>query len=166
MPRLNDAELSAAATNGQDTAMAARQQWMGTLAKAKGGEVAQKFAELGPIPDYAVVRPCEIGAIMVRGRAGGTGSPFGLGEMTVTRCVVQLKNERSVGHAYISGRDKRHAEKAAVLDAMLQTETWHKQVMDTVVQPLQHIQNDKREQRARKVAATKVEFFTMVRGED
>ena len=56
---------------------------------------------------------------MARGRPGGDGAPFNLGEMTVTRCTVRLE-DGTVGHAYVAGRDMRQAELAAVLDAVLQ----------------------------------------------
>ena len=65
------------------------------------------------------MRGPETGLVMVRGRAGGSGSPFNLGEMTVTRCTVQL-GSGTAGHAYIAGRDERQAELAAVADALLQ----------------------------------------------
>ncbi len=146
--------------------VSARQRWMGALAKADSANLALRLEQLGDIPGYAVVRPAEIGSVMVRGRAGGTGSPFAMGETTVTRCVVQLEAEPRTGHGYIVGRDKRHAENAAVLDALLQTDAWHAAVMETVIEPIETARADALGSRARKVAATKVDFFTVARGED
>ncbi|WP_425406503.1 phosphonate C-P lyase system protein PhnG [Hwanghaeella sp.] len=146
-----------------------RQNWMAVLAKSDPKDLAEKTATLRDLPRYAVIRPAETGSVMVRGRAGGTGSPFNLGEMTVTRCVVQLTGSDDnsvVGHAYVAGRDKGHAENAALMDALLQTSSWHSEVRDNVITPLAQAAKDARLERSGKVAATKVNFFTMVRGEN
>ena len=94
--------------------IAARKAWMGLLARAKPDRLAQLFPEL---PPHDMLRPPEIGAVMVRGRTGATGQPFNLGEMTVTRCALRLASG-AVGHAHVQGRDKAHATRAAVLDAL------------------------------------------------
>ncbi len=65
------------------------------------------------------MRGPEGGLVMVRGRAGGGGAPFNLGEMTVTRCTVRL-GSGLVGHAYVAGREPRRAELAALVDALMQ----------------------------------------------
>ena len=138
-----------------------RQAWMSLLAKATRGRLKALTPDL---PQAKVLRPPEIGAVMVQGRVGGTGSAFNLGEMTVTRCSVQLA-EGVVGHAYVQGRDKDHAMRAAILDALLQTDQ-HVSLHDAVLNPLRAEADAIRGARAGKAAATKVEFFTMVRGED
>ena len=46
---------------------------------------------LGTLPDYRVLRGPEAGLVMVRGRTGGGGAPFNLGEMTATRCTVRTE---------------------------------------------------------------------------
>jgi len=102
--------------------------------------------------------------VMVRARAGGTGQRFNMGEMTVTRCTVRL-DDGTVGHAYVAGRDLRHAELAAVLDALLQNDARREAIEDAVIGPLAAAQQAERASAARKAAATKVDFFTMVRGE-
>src|SRR3546814_16146802 len=62
--------------------------------------------------------------VMVRARAGGTGEQFNLGQMTVTRCALKLAGGDAtpscVGLGYVQGRSTRHAELAAVSDALLQ----------------------------------------------
>ena len=68
---------------------------------------------------YRVLRGPEAGLVMVRGRAGGGGAPFNLGEMTATRCTVRTE-AGFVGHAYVAGRNERQAELAALADALLQ----------------------------------------------
>lgn len=139
----------------------ARRDWMGVLARADAARLADLLPE---VPGHDMLRPPEVGAVMVRGRVGGTGAPFNLGEMTVTRCVLRLACG-AVGHAHVQGRDKRHAVRAAVVDALMQTEQAAR-IDAAVLAPLAQAEVARRATRAAKAAATKVEFFTMVRGED
>jgi alpha-D-ribose 1-methylphosphonate 5-triphosphate synthase subunit PhnG len=111
-----------------------------------------------------MLRQPEIGLVMVRGRMGGTGRRFNLGEMTVTRCAVA--GEGVIGHGYVQGRDKRKAELVARLDLLLQLPRCREDVERRIVEPLAAAERDRREAVARKAAATRVEFFTLVRGED
>jgi alpha-D-ribose 1-methylphosphonate 5-triphosphate synthase subunit PhnG len=97
--------------------------------------------------------------VMVRGRAGGDGEAFNLGEMTVTRCALRLGAH--VGQAYIAGRDHAKARLAALLDAALQDSALHQACMQAVVEPLEAAQQEARAAEARKAAATRVDFFTM-----
>jgi len=138
---------------------------MGLLAKAPAGAVARHWAALGARPEFTWLRAPEIGGVMVRGRMGGTGAPFNMGEMTVTRCALKLTESGAVGHAYVQGRDKAKAEQAALLDALMQTDR-AEAVRQTVLEPLAAELADKAGARAARAAATKVDFFTMVRGED
>ena len=109
------------------------------------------------------MRQPEIGLTMVRGRAGGTGKIFNLGEITITRCVVKF--EETTGFGYVGGRSKRHAELAAVCDGLLQQEDWFEQIRDRVIEPLKAILYQKQAQQQSQTDTTKVEFFTMLRGE-
>ena len=143
---------------------APRQRWLGLMAKAPMGRVATLLDETVTRPAFTWLRAPEVGSTMVRARAGATGSPFNLGEVTVTRCALTLATGE-VGHAYIQGRNKADAEAVAVVDALMQTKaatTLQSHVLDV----LDAEQAAKRDARAAKAAATKVEFFTMVRGED
>ena len=140
---------------------AARKAWMGLLARTAPARLAEHMPDL---PDHTVLRGPEVGAVMVRGRVGGTGQPFNLGEMTVTRCSVRLTSG-AVGHAHVQGRDKAHALRAAVLDALLQTDD-AAELEARILTPLRTAETAARSLRATKAAATKVEFFTLVRGED
>ncbi|PKP75702.1 MAG: phosphonate C-P lyase system protein PhnG [Alphaproteobacteria bacterium HGW-Alphaproteobacteria-6] len=145
-------------TTTDDTA---RKAWMGLLARA----APQRLAELMPdLPDHAVLRPPEVGAVMVRGRAGATGAAFNLGEMTVTRASVRLSGG-VVGHAWVQGRDKAHATRAAVADALMQTDA-AEALRAGVLTVLAAEAGAAQVRRAGKAAATRVEFFTLVRGED
>src|SRR6056297_3395680 len=141
-----------------------RKDWMGLLARAPEGRAAELLDAAVTRPDFAWLRAPEFGSVMVRGRAGGTGAPFNLGEMTITRCALKLTGGE-VGHADIQGRNKADAEAAALVDALMQTGA--ATVMRTkVLGPLEQEQVARRTTRAEKAAATKVDFFTMVRGED
>ncbi|MBL6428522.1 MAG: phosphonate C-P lyase system protein PhnG [Maritimibacter sp.] len=141
----------------------ARQARMGLVAKARPARLAALMDGV-EAPGFDWLRAPEVGGVMVRGRMGGTGAPFNLGEMTVTRCALRLATGE-VGHGYVQGRDKAHAERAALVDALMQTdraEALQAQVLD----PLAEVAVTEKATRAAKAAATKVDFFTMVRGED
>lgn len=145
----------------QPTPKTPRQVWMGILARAK----PQRLAELLPdLPSHDLLRAPEIGAVMLRGRIGGTGQPFNLGEMTVTRCALKLA-DGVVGFGHVQGRDKDHARRAALVDALMQGDQANA-VQASILAPLSHEETQRRNMRAAKAAATRVEFFTLVRGED
>jgi alpha-D-ribose 1-methylphosphonate 5-triphosphate synthase subunit PhnG len=143
----------------------ARRSWIGTLAKAQPAEVEAAFAALGETVPYEWLRRPQTGLVMVRGRAGGTGNPFNLGEMTVTRAALRLA-DGAVGHGYVQGRNHRHAELAAIFDGLLQQDERRAHLLGAVIEPLRRAQDERRRTRSRKAAATKVDFFTMARGEN
>jgi alpha-D-ribose 1-methylphosphonate 5-triphosphate synthase subunit PhnG len=148
-------------------ATAQRQRWMSVLAKANAGEIDSACRPLGTLPHTQWLRKPETGLVMVRGRAGGSGAKFNLGEMPVTRCAVRLNSHDGVmGVAWVQGRDARHAELAARLDALLQVPAHHDRIQRHVIQPLAAMQAARRDLAARKAAATKVDFYTLARGED
>jgi alpha-D-ribose 1-methylphosphonate 5-triphosphate synthase subunit PhnG len=142
----------------------ARKGWMSQLAKAPPARLAALFEATGARPGFTWLRPPEVGGVMLRGRMGGTGAPFNLGEMSVTRCALKLETGE-VGHAYVQGRDKAHAERAALVDALMQTGQ-AEALQAAVLTPLAAERKAAKTARAAKAAATKVDFFTMVRGED
>jgi alpha-D-ribose 1-methylphosphonate 5-triphosphate synthase subunit PhnG len=107
-----------------------------------------------------MLRRPEAGLVMVRGRIGGGGAPFNLGEMTATRCTVRT-DDGLVGHAYVAGRNERLAEVAALADALLQDPQRQTGIMRDVVEPLAAAQQAKRDAVAAKAAATRVQFFAM-----
>jgi alpha-D-ribose 1-methylphosphonate 5-triphosphate synthase subunit PhnG len=142
----------------------ARKAWLGLLAKAPAADVARLWAALRIDPDHAVLRNPEIGSVMVRGRAGAVGAAFNLGEMTVTRTSVRLA-DGTIGHGYVQGRSKDHAHHAALVDALMQTGA--AEAIETgLLAPLRKAMAQRKTDRAAKAAATKVDFFTLVRGED
>ncbi len=95
------------------------ERWMAVLARAEPDALATALGNFADLPPWRVLRGPECGLVMVRGRAGGGGSAFNLGEMAVTRCTVRVAGGE-VGHAYIAGRDRRRAELAAAVDALMQ----------------------------------------------
>lgn len=143
-----------------------RQKRLSDLAKAGEAALAplfDTFCQVHTLPKYVVLRAPEVGTAMVRGRAGATGAPFNLGEMSVTRMSVRL-SDGSVGHGYVQGRSKEAARMVALLDAM--AEAGLADAVDRIVlDPLRAARATKKHHRAAKAEATKVEFFTMIRGE-
>lgn len=135
---------------------------MGVLARTDRAALEQALETLDPAPCWTRLRAPESGMVMVRGRAGGDGAQFNLGEMTVTRCAIRLACG-TVGHAYVAGRDQRKAELAAVFDALLQTETHGPSLRAGIIAAEAARQQATREDALRRAAATKVDFFSMVR---
>ncbi|WP_368415793.1 phosphonate C-P lyase system protein PhnG [Falsiroseomonas sp.] len=140
--------------------IAERQRWMGILARASAAEIERHLADIPAPPPHRRLRGPETGLVMVRGRAGGDGAAFNLGEMTVTRCAVRLEDGR-VGHAYVSGRDAKQAELAALVDALLLDDAARPAITAAVIAPLAAAQDARRTAEARRAAATRVQFFTM-----
>lgn len=141
-----------------------RRQWLSLMAQAPAETLLAHWQALGLEPGHKLLREAEIGSVMVRGRMGGEGDAFNLGEMTVTRCSVAL-DDGTVGHGYIQGRSKAAAVVVALCDALLQTDAGGA-VRDQVLMPLQDGKDSAEHDLKSKAAATKVDFFTMVRGED
>ncbi|NIA71807.1 phosphonate C-P lyase system protein PhnG [Pelagibius litoralis] len=148
-----------------DPAQAARQRWMSVLAKAQLSELESAWKEMPQKPDFDWLRAPETGMVMLRARTGGTGSQFNIGQMTVTRCALRLANG-SAGLGYVQGRSKRHAELAALFDALLQDGTQAADLEVKVITPLQAQQISRRKEASKKANSTKVNFFTLVRGEN
>jgi alpha-D-ribose 1-methylphosphonate 5-triphosphate synthase subunit PhnG len=130
---------------------------MSVLSRADADELGER---LGALPPYRVLRGPEAGLVMVRGRAGGGGAPFNLGEMTTTRCTVRTE-AGFVGHAYVAGRSERRAELAALADALLQDPLRQTALLEDVIEQLAAQQQARRDAVAAKAAATRVQFFAM-----
>ncbi|MFV0423834.1 phosphonate C-P lyase system protein PhnG [Oleidesulfovibrio sp.] len=141
-----------------------RRRWMGILACAPRQALEDAWAAASISVEYNFLRRPETGLVMVRGRACGKGQRFNLGEVTVTRCAVQQGGR--VGHAYVAGRDARHAELAALFDALLQDEGLRDRLKREVLAPLVQIRQARNVAERGCAAATRVNFFTIVRGED
>lgn len=142
-----------------------RQHWMAVLARTDLDALETYWQQLAQPPSYRFLRTPEIGLALVRGRAGGTGAAFNLGEVTLTRCVVELATGAQ-GFGYVRGRSRRHAELAAVFDGLMQEEMQENRDCHGpgLIEPLHRRWLQSREYKSRKAAATKVNFMTMVRG--
>ncbi|WP_245496296.1 phosphonate C-P lyase system protein PhnG [Lichenibacterium ramalinae] len=143
-----------------------RRRAMGALACMPAGLLAQRYAEVtASAPPALAVRGPEVGLVMLRGRAGGGGAPFNLGEASVVRATVRL-GSGEVGHAVILGRDTGRARMAAHLDALWQCPDWRVRIEAEVVAPGLAAEDEAVLDRAEETEATRVDFFTLVRGED
>jgi alpha-D-ribose 1-methylphosphonate 5-triphosphate synthase subunit PhnG len=112
--------------------------------------------------NYRTLRGPDVGLVMLRGRMGSTGNAFNLGEATVTRCTI-ARATGVEGHAYIMGRNTEHASRAALCDALFQE---NPERMKDILTTLEKNLTETHQTTAAKAAATKVDFFTMVRGDD
>jgi len=140
-----------------------RTDWMGLLARSTPEALAARLAGRD-LPPHDWLRPPETGTVMVRGRTGGTGAPFNLGEVTATRCTLRLA-DGTEGHAFVQGRSVAHATRAALVDALMQGAEAG-EIRREVLAPLAEAERARRAERAGKAEATRVEFETMVRGDD
>jgi len=147
----------------QDAAANPRQEAMAVLSHAAPGRLAELWSAWADKPAFHKVRGPETGLVMVRARAGGGGNPFNLGEATVTRATVRLETGE-VGHAYCLGRDGDKALQSALFDALWQRDA--ATVEARVLAPLRAELEAADTRRRDETAATKVDFFTMVRGDD
>lgn len=142
-----------------------RKDMMAVLARATHEELAKAWSDWPQRPDVSPVRGPETGLVMLRGRIGGGGAPFNFGEATVTRATVQLSTGQ-IGHAYALGADADKVRHAAIFDALWQDETARPAVEKQLVDPVRVRLQAEDAQKRDETAATKVDFFTMVRGED
>ncbi len=143
-----------------------RRRSMGALAAMGSAVMAERYAVLASsLPPGSPVRGPEVGLVMLRGRMGGGGAAFNLGEASVVRATVKL-GSGEVGHAVVLGRDAEHALRAAHLDAVWQRPDWRSRIEEAFVAPSLAAEAAETALRAEETEATRVDFFTLVRGED
>jgi alpha-D-ribose 1-methylphosphonate 5-triphosphate synthase subunit PhnG len=142
-----------------------RRAAMALLAQAHTPELAQGLAAVADPLRYVELRPVATGLVMVRGRVGGDGAAFNLGEATVTRAAVRMETGE-VGFSYLMGRNHDKARLAAVCDALWQSERCRDAIERHVLAPIRVRLARERAQTREQAAATRVDFFTLVRGED
>ncbi|GAB4068069.1 phosphonate C-P lyase system protein PhnG [Ancylobacter sonchi] len=144
--------------------IAARQAALATLARARRDELESMLAHLAPLPVAGDLRPAEVGLVMLRGRTGGDGAPFNLGEATVSRAAIRVEGG-ATGFGYRLGRDVAAARHGALIDALWQ-DARRRDAVEAALAPVRaRLATEARTVRA-ETAATKVDFFTLVRGED
>jgi alpha-D-ribose 1-methylphosphonate 5-triphosphate synthase subunit PhnG len=144
---------------------AARRAAIRVLVEAETNELAGLVGDLGPLPAHDNARPPETGLVMVRGRIGGDGAPFNVGEATVSRAAVRIATGE-LGFGYVLGRDQEKARLVALCDALFQCARYRPALEDRVLAPLRARIAAERHQCDARSAATRVDFFTLVRGED
>jgi alpha-D-ribose 1-methylphosphonate 5-triphosphate synthase subunit PhnG len=147
----------------EDRKVARRKAAMAVLARATAVEIAAHLDAID-LPSHQPLREAENGLVMVRGRIGGDGAPFNIGEATVSRAAVRLASGE-VGFGYTLGRDADKARMIALCDALVQSAEFAGPVEKSVIAPLRIAMLAWRNRKAAEAAATRVDFYTMVRGE-
>ena len=142
---------------------ARRKAAMTVLAHADAAQIARHLDAMA-LPPYENLREPENGLVMVRGRIGGDGAPFNLGEATVSRAAVRLATGEG-GFGYTLGRDRQKARMIALCDALVQSDEFADAVEADVLAPLRAVLVAIQDRRAAETAATRVDFYTLVRGE-
>ena len=140
-----------------------RRRALALLARAEPHELAAPLDRFWTALRFRDLKPAEAGLVMLRGRAGGDGGAFNLGEATVARAVVELETGQR-GYGHILGRDLEQARRVAIFDALWQREP--ETVQARVLNPIAARLEASRLKVAGETAATRVDFFTLVRGED
>ena len=142
-----------------------RRAVMAVLAQARREEIEQGLRAAKVPVDCIELRAADSGLVMLRGRVGGDGPPFNLGEATVTRAAVRIGTGET-GIAYILGRDREKARLTALCDALWQSGAHRPAIDRCVLEPIRTRVAAELEQQRARTAATRVDFFTLVRGED
>lgn len=141
-----------------------RENWIGLLGSADPTDLESALEQLNGGCDHICIVGPETGMLMVQAKSDGSNSRFNLGEMTVTKCVLEVKGQH-LGVGWIMGSDLRHAKLAALFDGLLQDPEYHDRLMATLIPRLEKKQRLKADILLKDVSDTKVEFFTLKRGE-
>lgn len=147
----------------ENSLQAQRKAAMAVLAHSETAEISGRLEAIEP-PAHENLRESENGLVMVRGRIGGDGAAFNLGEATVSRAAVRLSTGE-IGFGYTLGRDGAKARMIALCDALLQSDQFAGLVEASVIAPLRAAISAKRDRKSAEAAATRVDFYTLVRGE-
>jgi alpha-D-ribose 1-methylphosphonate 5-triphosphate synthase subunit PhnG len=150
-------------TGNESGGQGRRKAAMAVLAHSTTADIAGRLGTVA-LPAHEDLRESENGLIMVRGRVGGDGAPFNLGEATVSRAAVRLSSGE-VGFGYALGRDREKAKLIALCDAMVQSAELAGTIETQVVAPLRAAMVERKNRKVAEAAATRVDFYTLVRGE-
>jgi alpha-D-ribose 1-methylphosphonate 5-triphosphate synthase subunit PhnG len=142
---------------------ARRKAAMAVLAHSDAADIAGRLEAI-TVPAHENLREPENGLVMVRGRIGGDGAPFNLGEATVSRAAVRLSTGE-MGFGYTLGRNRQKAQMIALCDALIQSADHAGTVEAQVLAPLRAAIASEQNRKAAETAATRVDFYTLVRGE-
>ncbi len=142
---------------------AGRARRMGLLARASLSEL-KHFLHPLHAAEAEPVRGPETGLVMLRGRIGGGGNAFNLGEATVTRATVRLATGQ-IGHGQRLGTDQEATRLSAIVDALGETSEHGAAVVRLLAEIKARLEKEEWTA-AEQAAATRVDFFTLVRGED
>jgi alpha-D-ribose 1-methylphosphonate 5-triphosphate synthase subunit PhnG len=136
--------MTAVQENGKQ---ARRQAAMAVLAYSDAAGIASRLEAIA-VPVYENLREPENGLVMVRGRIGGDGAPFNLGEATVSRAAVRLSTGELA--SVTLGRDRQKARMIALCDALVQSDEFADAVRSEVIAPLRIQMISERSRRLRK----------------
>ncbi|MDR2366901.1 MAG: phosphonate C-P lyase system protein PhnG [Deltaproteobacteria bacterium] len=140
-----------------------RQRIMRALALSRENTLIELMGSLGDIPPFEYLRRPQKGLIMVKARADAKNQAFNLGEALATRCSVNLNGK--AGHAYVLGDEPEKCLAAALADALAQDERFRPEI-ERIALCLEADMARARALEVQKTQKTKVDFFTLVRGED
>lgn len=141
-----------------------RQERMRLLVLASVGRLEAGLPAITS-PDCEVVRGPETGLVMIRGRVSNTGDALNMDEVLATRCVVPLKNGY-LGYAWILGEDARRAELTTLHDALWQRGDYAEPLDRGLLPALEAERARWVQEDTAAVEPTRVDFSTLVRGED
>jgi alpha-D-ribose 1-methylphosphonate 5-triphosphate synthase subunit PhnG len=141
-----------------------RQKNLSILAKAPLSNMLEYWQGISVDETFKFLKKPEIGMAMVRAQAGNGGENFNMGEMTMTRCVIQLDSDE-IGYGYVAGRSKKKSELIALIDACWQKQSLKITIEEKIIEPLYNIEKNKEQKIKENTKASKVNFYTMVRGE-
>ena len=151
-------------TNASSFPARSRAAVMALLARSYPEEVSGPLAEFWPGLEGRAVRAPETGLVMLRGRMGGDGAPFNCGEATVSRAVVELPTGER-GYGQLLGRDRAHAARIALVEALAQRPGDAAEVETRILRPIADRLTAEAQRKRAETAATRVDFFTLVRAE-
>ncbi|MBN8534539.1 MAG: phosphonate C-P lyase system protein PhnG [Rhizobiales bacterium] len=141
-----------------------RTEAMRLLARSLPEELSGPLQSHWPRLETRTIRAPETGLVMLRGRMGGDGAPFNLGEATVSRAVIELSTGER-GYGQLLGRNRDHAALAATVEALNQRQTDRPDVERLILAPIRRRLTAEAQRQRAETAATKVDFFTLVRAE-
>ena len=141
-----------------------RREWIRLLANAGLSDLEDARRQLeNPVAYKYIVRP-ETGLLMVQAKADGSHNRFHLGEVSVTKCVLEIE-DRYLGYGMVTGSNRDHAELAAMFDGLLQHPDYHDDLKRQLLDKLEKQQRRAARDMEQEAERTRVEFFTLKREE-